>query len=351
MINISALYLSLKRLSEVVNGLPRQPFLDARTIADIPSFGFHRAAVVDGIEDATLRWLSEANLPTLGELFISDRLIPGTMFTHVGSFNGRGIYAATERYEERKPIKSTPVITAKLDSFSAGATLTMQVHPENYTSVSSSSEMSGRNRLFVVGRLTDSDLPALRAQAYVVGHLYDEPRAYSQVVDRFNRLPWQMEVFVSNIDTFAAAADVKRPTVAEQRRLSTIPEREVKTAFAEIIGEPYVPKDWGGEHSDLMSTHVAIRGEQVSTAFAFKGPAKYKPLTVADLGKNGDQISRLFAEPADFLVLQHCHQITSAVRDHMRAFATRTGQLRPFCLLDGADTIRIFKAYQKLGYS
>jgi hypothetical protein len=95
---------------------------------------------------------------------------------------------------------------------------------------------------------------------------------------------------------------------------------------------------------------IRIAGQQLSAAFAFKGPAKPRPLTVADLGKNGDQISRLFAEPCDFVVLQHCHNVTAAVRDPMRAFATRIGRLRPFCIIDGADTVRILRAYGKLEF-
>jgi hypothetical protein len=159
-----------------------------------------------------------------------------------------------------------------------------------------------------------------------------------------------MEVYCPHIDQFENVNMVRSPTKRELEGLAEIPEKEIKGAFAEIIGEPFVPKDWGGEQSDLFSTRVSVNGNFLATAFVFKGPAKFKPLTVADLGKNGDQISRLFKEPADFVVLQHCHQITSAVRDHMRAFATRIGQLRPFCLIDGADTVRVLKAHSKLGY-
>ena len=32
------------------------------------------------------------------------------------------------------------------------------------------------------------------------------------------------------------------------------PEFEGKKYFAEIIGEPFVPEDWGGEKSDLYTT-------------------------------------------------------------------------------------------------
>jgi hypothetical protein len=49
----------------------------------------------------------------------------------------------------------------------------------------------------------------------------------------------------------------------------------------------------GGERSDLFSDRVIFEGERISTAFAFKGPAKFEPMTGAHLGKNGDQIDRL----------------------------------------------------------
>jgi hypothetical protein len=67
-----------------------------------------------------------------------------------------------------------------------------------------------------------------------------------------------------------------------------------------------VPKDWSGEQSDLFISALKVDGEPYAAAFAFKGPAKFKPMTLAELGKNGDQVVRLYAEPADILVLQHC---------------------------------------------
>ncbi len=73
-------------------------------------------------------------------------------------------------------------------------------------------------------------------------------------------------------------------------------------------------------------------------------------MTMADLGKNGDQINRLFAEPAELLVLQHCHEITPPVRGTMRAFAEQMGNPRLFCLINGYDTLRLLKAYGKCGF-
>jgi len=128
-------------------------------------------------------------------------------------------------------------------------------------------------------------------------------------------------------------------------------EAEIKGAFAEIIGEPMVPKDWGGERSDLFSSRVLFNKSRISTAFAFKGPAQFKPMTLAELGKNGDQIDRLFSEPADLFVLQHCHEITSPVRSTMRAYAEQTGRPRLFCIIDGYDTLRVLRAYNLCGFT
>lgn len=71
---------------------------------------------------------------------------------------------------------------------------------------------------------------------------------------------------------------------------------------------------------------------------------------MASLGKKGDQIDRLFSEPADLLVLQHCHEITSPVRGAMRAYAQQMGKPRLFCLIDGYDTIRLLRAYRTCGF-
>jgi len=71
-------------------------------------------------------------------------------------------------------------------------------------------------------------------------------------------------------------------------------------------------------------------------------------MTVAALGKPGDQIDRLFSEPADLLILQHCHEIRAAVVNMMETYAFDLRRPRRFMILDGADTARILKGYGML---
>jgi hypothetical protein len=130
--------------------------------------------------------------------------------------------------------------------------------------------------------------------------------------------------------------------------LRTVPEKYIKTALAEIIGEPFVPKDWGGETSDLFSSRLSIGGVACAGSFVLKGPSAFHPMRLRDLGANGDQIVRMFYDPSDIFVVQHCHQVTLPVRIILRALANQIGRTRSFCIIDGPDTLRILRAYGKV---
>ena len=120
-------------------------------------------------------------------------------------------------------------------------------------------------------------------------------------------------------------------------------EEEVKHVIATLIGEPYIPKDWGGERSDLYSSRLFARGRQMSSAWLFKGPGYPHPMTVRALGKPGDQVGRLFSEPAELLVLQHSHEIKPSVINMMDAYAHDLRNPRKYTIIDGSDTARILK--------
>jgi hypothetical protein len=67
-------------------------------------------------------------------------------------------------------------------------------------------------------------------------------------------------------------------------------------------------------------------------------------MTVRALGKPGNQIVRLFSEPAELLILQHCHEITPSVVSMMEAYAHDLRNPRKYMIIDGADTSRILKS-------
>ena len=153
------------------------------------------------------------------------------------------------------------------------------------------------------------------------------------------------ENFVEDFDEFSKVADT--PVPADSKVMADVTEAAFKQCLANIIGGD-APKDWGGETSDLYSSHLHLAGKRTSGAFLLKGPAKFKPMTLAHLGKNNDQIVRLAQEPAQVLIVQHCHEILSPVRATLRAFAVQPGRPRRYCLIDGRDSLRLLQAYDQL---
>jgi hypothetical protein len=153
------------------------------------------------------------------------------------------------------------------------------------------------------------------------------------------------EVWPQQIDQFARIAN-KRATAGDRAAVAATPEREIKAAFAEIIGEPFVTPDWGGETSDLSTSRLTMAGTPLSAAFAFKGPGLKGTLQISGMGKNGDQALRLAHESVDLYVIQHHGPIAAAVRNLMSALA-RTNQRR-FMVIDGETTAIILREYDKL---
>lgn len=347
--DLTCWYLNVRRVMELVGVHSILP--DLKTIAAIGEVAdpLRKNALLIILKDNLVQWLRQNNPPTLGQLLIQDSLRPNALFTHYSNYFCRGSRQVSEALRKGKPFVPQLEAYSKLDEFRLGQRVTFRFNHEHLTADSSWTELTGQRRLVILGASTKVTDSVIEAIPWVIA---DPLQGLSKTSPSLAGSHWvnRLEVFIDEIDNFARVQDIKPLFRKEDLDvLRTVPEAEIKRAFAEIILEPTVPKDWGGERSDLFTTSVKLDGKPISTAFIFKGPAQFHPMTGADLGKNGDQIDRLFSEPADFLVLQHCHDITPPVRGMMRAYAQQMGKPRLFCLVNGYDTIRILRAYGKCG--
>jgi len=128
-------------------------------------------------------------------------------------------------------------------------------------------------------------------------------------------------------------------------------EKDIKQLFIRILKEKGKFTDWGGEINDLFS-HVKIKNKKLTVAFAFKGKGKSGKLTPGSMGKNGDQIQRLFTSSAEVFFVQYVGQIDESVLSLMEKLAIAKSYLLQkkiyFGIIDGSDTSRIFEAYSNL---
>ena len=154
------------------------------------------------------------------------------------------------------------------------------------------------------------------------------------------------QITIDDVDSFKKVRKIK-PDGFIPRNVS---EEQVKLGVQTIIGEMGKFQDWGGEKNDLYTTRIKIGGKRVPTAIAFKGPGKRGPLVPGKMGKNGDQIQRLFESTAQVFILQYGEEIRENVIDQMHQLAVAksvmTGLPILFGVIDGADSNRLFQAYQ-----
>ncbi len=283
-----------------------------------------------------LRWIEEKSIPSLAKLLAQDQIAVGKFFVHEGRYFSKGMAGlAPKNACLRYPLRELmPERTGYLE---------VPLHTDNLTTSSAFGALQGKPCVYVCGVITDLRAEAVVARPLVVGHLVED---HGGIDPRYAN---GVEIHPSDFDAFKAVDFARRISLAELDELKTIPEATIKRTFADLLGEPFVDKDWGGEIGDLFTANASIGGKPTTCGFMFKGPAVFRKLQPADCGKNGDQVIRLFEYPAQCFVLQHCHAVSPAVRTMMRALAVeRFHQRARFCVIDGYQTLMILRRYQKL---
>ena len=157
------------------------------------------------------------------------------------------------------------------------------------------------------------------------------------------------EILPEDIDQFSEMTNVTVDTSDEWlRAMQSLPEADVKRAFADLLSEP-IKNDWSGEENDHYSANVSVHGRRLTAAFLLKGPSVFREMTLDMCGKRADQILRLTKSGADISIVQNAHLIGSAVRETLRNFTIQPGvSRRKYCLIDGQATYRILKAYRRI---
>lgn len=171
----------------------------------------------------------------------------------------------------------------------------------------------------------------------------------------YTDLPIQDRLFVEDIDSFQKVRDINPAAVVgflKDGYLSNWAEEQVQLALEEILGVSFHRMDWGGEWNDLYTANVVLNGARRPTAFLLKGPGiGKKEMTIADCGRNGDQLVRLFASPADLFVVQYIGPIADMLIKDVQGKVAELrahGKDSHFLIIDGQDTARLLLAYGKL---
>jgi hypothetical protein len=254
-----------------------------------------------------------------------------------------------KRAKERDREDDAPIDFRGRLNTDSSITVVGTLNSKRCVAASSLGNLSGRRSVYIIGAVTELALNSVRLRPMFAGNrMIVEDQGFEDVIFAERLLAESRRVYPSEIDQFKKANLITELHEEDLAALLKMSEEQVKNSLAEIIGEPFVHKDWGGERSDLYTSRLSVSGVQTSSAWLLKGPGFPRPMTVAALGKPGDQVDRLYSEPAELLVLQHCHEIRTAVVNMMETYAFDMRRPRRYMILDGWETAAILRAHGKL---
>lgn len=330
-VRLTAFYLSRDRLL----GLLNSQRLPAHIVAALQCQDVHMSSAIlsNAVGSYLLQAIAGGSVKTLLQLAFEGGLKVGVPFIYNGHVTGKGFAAANK----------TPALslTEKLDEPLAGKKLVFEFSKNGLVNDTAYTRMSGSTRLFAFGYITGVDDTTIRAVPYVVGDLVASSHAMTSPFVPI------LELRPEEIEQFAGMDETWFPSEAEFKRMTMVPELAVKELICRLLGEHSVPSDWGGEECDVLSANLLVDGRRHTGAFLLKGPARFHPMKPTDLGKNGDQLYRLFNIPAQIYVVQHCHAIGAAVRKQAEAFALARSFVAPcqIVFMDGLTTARLLRAH------
>lgn len=331
---VRAWYVSTPRLLELVGLDMLPPEMQRALLA--PDSQSSRVILANALGPQLIEYLQSAEVMPLHRLAVEGQLRPGIPFTYHGHLYGKGFGV-----DNRTPHVS---LSENLGDILPGKKLVIHFSKNGIITDTAYTRLSGSTNLFAFCSLVDISDSQIRAVPYLVGDLVERSSGGLDL-----RFVDQLYLPAQDIDQFDRVDFGQRISKSEFQRLKDVPERVVKELFCEVLGEQSIPKDWGGEEADLFSSNLSVRGRKQSAAFLLKGPSRFHEMTLADCGKNGDQIYRLFNTPAEVFVVQHCHKISPAVRKTVEAFAlSQYGRRCRYTLIDGYDTARILRAHGRL---
>lgn len=193
-------------------------------------------------------------------------LTPGTRFTYQGHFYGKGFGASN-----RTPNVS---LSENVSDILPGKKLLIEFSKSGLVTNTAYTRLSGSTNLFTFCSVTEVGEDVVRAVPFLVGDLV--ARSTTGIDLRFANY---LRLLVQSIDQFKEVDFQWSLSPEEYNRLRDISEQKVKKLFCKLLSEAEIPKDWGGEESDIFSSNLSVEGKRYSAAFLLKGPAKFHEMT------------------------------------------------------------------------
>ena len=213
-------------------------------------------------------------------------------------------------------------------------------------SLSAAQRLDGHQHACLIGVVTRRDVARIELNPVFAGLRYfiDGAEDHSYLDSRPLRTP------LNQLDRFAAV-DFRSPVSdAEMAALRTMPAATVRAGLAAILGTTLTRSGWSRARSSMYQGSLQVRQTARNSMWFFPGTGQDGPLTVPMLGPPGEQLTRLFTCGTGLYIVQHSDVITPEVTSLIAAYAQDAGAWKAsesleYMIIDGADTVRIFRTH------
>lgn len=270
-------------------------FMHKRLVLSLPGFKSSRLAdqarwwfqcrFVDELQTFTAacdEWLTQKPVPSLQRALIRDDADAGALVWLEAEFDWSDV--ANERRGAGTGRSSFRTV---VDVGGAPVGVEGTFNPTWLTCSTSNVELRGRRLQYMLATVAARSASSVELRPIVIAARLFAPREWEGTPQE-----WQ-EVSLRQLDQLGHVDWNMTVTSEDLEVLRLVPEASVKHLLANLIGEDVIPKDWGGEQCDLWTTRLLIDGRAHSAAFLLKGPAQFRPMSIASLGRQGDQLDRL----------------------------------------------------------
>jgi hypothetical protein len=221
--------------------------------------------------EALLKVCRAGNAKSLSWLAAQPNPHPGTVICSTDMFHG------TSAVFKARRSKTTWIPNCRFDR-----TARLVFSTEHIFSSTHREALSQKAVISYIARLKQVVGHDLVLEPFVMGAPWVEgidPALRQQLI--FHRYTFY-EQYIEDVEEFAEVKKI--PHDIDWSPMQRISEKAFKSCIAGLLSDT-PSKDWGGERSDHFCSHLHLRGHRATAAFLFKGPARFRPMTAAHLGK------------------------------------------------------------------
>src|SRR5215831_11716974 len=191
------------------------------------------------------KYLVTHKVPSLEQKVSMNSLHDGELVWTLQTFQFKGAVAAARAFDEGIDPSYVTLSASAING--QDYKLTGKFNIKHTYSSSSIDMLSGRSKKYLLGYIQSISNGEITIRPVVIGNCYQRNLSLP--------IPIQTTINISpeDIAEFSEIRKVSRRSVDPFLHLNEqIPERQMKEWIASIVGTSEVPKDWGGERSDLL---------------------------------------------------------------------------------------------------